>query len=34
MTEESQQEVIDAARDELNETSPVMVDGKHPEVFY
>ena len=32
--EEPQQEVIDAARDELNETSPVMVDGKQPEVLY
>ena len=31
MTEESQQDVIDVAREELNETSPAMVDGKYPE---
>ena len=34
LTKESQQDVIDAAREELNETSPVMVDGKHLEVLY
>ena len=34
VTEDSQQDVIDAARKQLNETSPIMVDGKHPEVLY
>ena len=34
VTEKSQHELIDAARDELNETSLVMVDGNFPEVLY